>query len=64
MKKDRYDSPNIRKGRFMWMEPDDQKMYINTLKSRIAEGYYFSETILTKVADELTPVLSEISGDR
>ena len=63
MRNDRRDSPNIRKGRFMWMETDDQKMYINTLKSRIADEYYFSEKILTKVADELTPVFSEISGD-
>lgn len=63
MKKKCNDSPNIRKGRFLWMEPFEQQQFIDVLKARIANGYYYSDSILGKVADELTPVLSNIAGE-
>jgi hypothetical protein len=57
------DSPNIRKGRFLWMEQQEQKKFVDGLKSRIAEGYYYSDSILGRVADELGTVLSDLTGD-
>jgi hypothetical protein len=56
------DSPNFHKGRFLWMDPLEQKKFLEILRTRIDSGYYYSDSILTKVADELTPVLSEITG--
>lgn len=54
-------NPAVRKGQFLWMEPCAQETYLKKLKQRISDGYYFSERIFTKVADELTPVLEEIA---
>jgi len=54
-------NPALRKGQFLWMDPSAQEAYLKKLKQRIADGYYYSEQIFTKVADELTPVLEEIA---
>lgn len=54
----------IRKGQFLWMEPGAQKRYVETLKRRISEGYYYSEKIFSQVADELAPVLEEVVTTR
>lgn len=54
---------NMRKGQFLWMNPAAQKNYLKGLKDKIAEGYYFSEGIYRKVADELAPVIADITPD-
>lgn len=51
---------SIKKGRFLWMESPAQEKYVASLKKKIDSGYYFSESILVKIADELAPVMSEI----
>jgi len=52
-------SPNIRAGRFSWMDEQSKKRYLTALNSKISEGYFSSEKILLKVVDELAPVFSE-----
>lgn len=53
-----------RKGQFLWREPAAQQHYISTLKKRIAENYYFEERVFSHIADEIAPVLDEMTGDR
>lgn len=53
------DSPNVRKGRFLWMESSERDHFLSDLKFKIAQGYYYSETIFGKIAEELAPVMAE-----
>jgi methionine salvage enolase-phosphatase E1 len=53
------DSPNIRSGRFLWMDEDAKRQYLKELQERIARGDFFRETIVTKIVDEIAPVLNE-----
>ena len=55
-------NPAVRKGQFLWKDPQTQTMYLKTLKKRIAEGYYFRDKIFSRVADEIAPVLDEITS--
>jgi hypothetical protein len=56
--------PNIRTGRFLWMDEDEKKNYLKNLRDRIEQGYFSSETIVTKIVDEIAPVLNEcVNGD-
>jgi hypothetical protein len=58
------DSPNIRTGRFLWMDEDGKRTYIKDLRERIEEGYFFSDTIVTKIVDDIAPVMNEcIDGE-
>ncbi|MBN1308926.1 MAG: hypothetical protein JXA18_13470 [Chitinispirillaceae bacterium] len=54
----------FRKGQFLWMEPAARKAYLQTLKKRISEGYYYTDRIFSKIADELAPVLDEAVTSR
>jgi hypothetical protein len=47
------------KGQFLWMEQTDRECYISTLKNKIAEGYYYSESIISKIVEELAPVIAD-----
>lgn len=49
----------IKRGRFLWMESSAKEEYVASLKKKIESGYYFSESILVKIVDELAPVMSE-----
>lgn len=49
----------LRKGQFLWMEPAARNAYLQKLKKRISEGYYYTDSIFSKIADELAPVLEE-----
>ena len=55
----RRDSPNIRTGRFLCMDEQSKKHYLDVLNKKIADGYFSSETILTKVVEEIAPVFNE-----
>ena len=57
-------NPANRKGQFLWRDPSAQMHYIATLKKRIAENYYFEDRVFTRIADEIAPVLDEITGNR
>ena len=51
-----------RKGQFLWKEPEAQQTYLQIIRKRIADGYYFSDTIFSKVVDEIAPVLEDITS--
>lgn len=53
------DTPNIRRGRFLWMDAPDREQFLSMLKLRIADGYYYTDSIFGKIADELAPVMAE-----
>ena len=52
----------LRKGQFLWMEPAARNAYLQKLKERISEGYYYTELVFSKIADELAPVLEEVAA--
>jgi len=58
------ENPNIRKGRFLWMDPAAQRRYIEDLKRRIESGYYFTDAIAEKVVEELAPVFNDAADAR
>ncbi|MBD3347024.1 MAG: hypothetical protein GF401_18370 [Chitinivibrionales bacterium] len=51
-------SPNVRKGRFLWRKPDSQKEYLDALIQKIQSGYYSSNTVLENIVEEIAPVFS------
>jgi hypothetical protein len=53
------DTPNLRKGRFLWMDAPEREQFLSMLKHRIADGYYYTDSIFAKIADELAPVMVE-----
>ena len=53
------DSPNIRKGQFLWMDPVQQKSYLEKLRKKIADHYFASDAIITKIVEEMAPVFSD-----
>jgi hypothetical protein len=55
----RNDSPNVRKGRFLWMESGERDRFVSDLKFKISQGYYYSEMIFGKIAEDLAPVMAE-----
>lgn len=57
-------NPAVRKGQFLWRDPQAQMKYLTTLKKRISEGYYFKEKIFSRIADELAPVIDDITSYR
>jgi hypothetical protein len=61
-----YDSPplepsNVRKGRFLWMTEDEQSAYLTTLRGKIADGYFFTDRVLSEVVSEIAPILREVA---
>ncbi len=52
-------NPAIRQGRFIWMDESTKKNYLSTLKKRIEEGYYFSDNVITRIVDEIAPVIND-----
>jgi hypothetical protein len=55
----RSESPNIRSGRFLWMDEQSKKRYLAALNKKITEGYFSSEQIIGKIVEELAPVFNE-----
>jgi hypothetical protein len=53
------DSPNIRKGRFLWMEKSERDSFLCELNARIAQGYYYSDFVFSKIAEDLSQVMAE-----
>lgn len=60
--KNKNDSPNVRKGQFSWMEQPAQELYLKGLRTKISQGYFYSDNILNKIVDEIAEVLSESAG--
>jgi hypothetical protein len=42
------------------MEEAEQESYLRNLKARISDGYYYSDLILSRVADELANVMADV----
>jgi hypothetical protein len=57
--KEHRESPNIKTGRFLWMNEKSRKQYLTALQKKISEGYYCSENTLAKVVEELAPIFNE-----
>jgi hypothetical protein len=55
----RKNSPNIRTGRFLWMEEKAKKRYLTVLRKKITEGYFSSNRILIRLVDEIAPVFND-----
>jgi hypothetical protein len=55
------DNPSVRKGKFLFMEASAQEHFVQKLTSRIAEGYYTSDRVLSRIVDELGPVFNELA---
>jgi hypothetical protein len=41
------------------MDEDSRKSYLEALNRKIVEGYYFSDSILGKVVEDLAPLMGE-----
>jgi hypothetical protein len=56
---------NVRKGRFLWMSENDRREYIAALKEKIAEGFYFSDRVISEVVNEIAPTIDgTVSSDQ
>lgn len=53
---------SLRKGQFLWMEPEARIAYLQKLKKRIADGYYYTDSVFSKIADEIAPILEEAAS--
>lgn len=49
----------IRKGRFLWMDDEPQKEFVDTLKQKISSGFFASDQVLECIVDEMAPVLHD-----
>lgn len=54
----------IRRGRFLWMGEPAQNEYLHALKEKISKGYFFSESIISQVAEDLAPVYVDSSWEK
>ncbi len=52
-------NPALRQGQFLWMDESTKKNYISRLKERIEKGYYFSDKVITRIVDEIAPVIND-----
>jgi hypothetical protein len=50
-----------RKGQFLWMDPPARNNYLQNLKAKISEDYFFSESVLSKIVDDLAPIIDEVT---
>ncbi len=55
-------NPALRQGQFQWMDEPDKKGYLSKLKKRIDEGFYFSDKVISRIVEEIAPVLNETVG--
>lgn len=54
-------NPSLRQGRFLWMDEPDQRKYLTELKKKIADGFYSSDKVISRIVEEIAPVLNEIA---
>ncbi len=48
-----------RLGKFLWRDSDEeQDAYLRQLRSKIADGFFTSDDVLTSIVDELAPAVS------
>jgi hypothetical protein len=49
----------IRRGRFLWLPEPARNDYLDSLKDKIAKGYFSSDTILSQIVDDLAPLYAD-----
>ncbi|KMQ52648.1 hypothetical protein CHISP_0417 [Chitinispirillum alkaliphilum] len=54
-------SGNIRKGRFLWMDSEDQNKYLSELTRKITSDFFCSDQVLSKIVEDLAPVFCDCS---
>lgn len=52
-------NPALRQGQFIWMEEGARNRYIADLKRKIKNGFYSSEKVLSKIVEEIAPVVDD-----
>ena len=58
------ESPNIRTGRFLWMDEAEKKRYLSDLRNRIEQGFFYRDTVVMKIVDDIAPVMDDcIEGE-
>ena len=50
---------NVRKGRFLWLDEPTKKRYLNRLKRKIEDGYFFSDIIIGRIVEEIAPAVED-----
>jgi len=53
-------NPAIRQGQFLWMDEPAKRSYLSSLKKKIEEGYYHSEKVISRIVEEIAPVVDDI----
>lgn len=56
-------TPPAGKGRFLHLNENAQREYIENIYRKIEDNYYFSDMIVWKIVEELAPVLGETVGN-
>lgn len=51
----------VRKGQFLWRDEESRTRYLDALRARIAEGFFFGDSVLTGIVEELAPVLNDVT---
>ncbi len=52
-------SNGVRKGRFLWMNSEDQDRYLSELSNKISSDFFFSEQVMAKIVDDIAPVFCD-----
>jgi hypothetical protein len=53
-------NPQIKKGQFLWKDETSRKKYLIVLKKKIADGYFNSDRVISRIVEEIAPVFREI----
>lgn len=52
-------NPALRQGQFIWMDEGPKNRYIEKLKKKINSGFYSSENVISKIVEEIAPVVND-----
>ena len=53
-------NPALRQGQFLWMDDPAKRSYLSSLKKKIEEGYYSSEKVISRIVEEIAPVIDDV----
>lgn len=53
-------NPALRQGQFLWMDDPTKRSYLSSLKKKIEEGYYSSEKVISRIVEEIAPVIDDV----
>ena len=63
MSKNNVSPSNVRQGRFLWIAENLRSDYLAALCKKISDGYYFSDPILSRIAEDLAPVYADAASN-